>query len=152
MSWQLKKNYLEAEVLTASPVRLVEITFDIAVTALESARECCRRGDIPGRTRFVNKTFEVLVELSNALDHEAGNEIAENYARLYAYCQRRLLQAHVDQSESMLFEVECLLRELREAWQVVSAAQSKVCLSDEELDSTQQLAVNDPEPRYSYVG
>lgn len=152
MSWQLKKNYLETEVLTAPPVRLVEITFDIAVTALESARECCRRGDIPGRTKFVNKTFEVLVELSNALDYEAGQELAENYGRIYAYCQRRLLQAHVDQSEPILFEVESLLRELREAWQVVAANQTRTCLSDEEIASQSPLEMNSGEPRYSFVG
>jgi flagellar protein FliS len=151
MSWQLKKNYLEAEVLTAHPVRLVEITFDIAVTALEGARECCKAGDIAGRSRFVNKAFEVLAELTESLNYAAGKELADNYARLYDYCQRRLLQANAEQSEPMLFEVESLLRELREAWQVVAANQSAVCLSDEELDPDRE-ALTEPEPRFSFVG
>jgi flagellar protein FliS len=151
MSWQLKKNYLEAEVLTAHPVRLVEITFDIAVTALEGARECCKVGDIAGRSRFVNKAFEVLVELTDSLNYEAGKDIAENYARLYDYCQRRLLQANAEQSEPMLFEVESLLRELREAWQVVAANQATVCLTDEEIDP-ERKALAESEPRYSFVG
>ncbi len=151
MSWQLKKNYLESEILTAAPVRLVEITFDIAVTALESARECCRKGDIAGRGRFVNKTFEVLVELSDSLDRDAGKDLAENYARIYDYCQRRLLQAHSEQSEPMLLEVESLLRELRDAWQIVAAKQSEVCLTDEECAS-RQLELENSEARYSFVG
>jgi flagellin-specific chaperone FliS len=62
-----------------------------------------------------------------------------------------LLQAQVEQSEEILFEVESLLKELREAWQVLATGQAKVCLTDEEL--TQQ-ASNDSseEPRYSFVG
>ena len=137
--------------MTAHPVRLVEITFDIAVTALEGARECCKAGDIAGRSRFVNKAFEVLAELTESLNYDTGKELADNYARLYDYCQRRLLQANAEQSEPMLFEVESLLRELREAWQVVAANQSAVCLSDEELDPDRE-ALTEPEPRFSFVG
>jgi flagellar secretion chaperone FliS len=150
MSWQLKKNYLEAEVLAANPIRLVEITFDIAVKAIEGARECCKAGDTSGRGRFVNKAFAALVELTGSLDFDAGKDLAENYAKLYDYCQRRLLQAHAEQSEPMLFEVESLLKELREAWQVVAANQAPVCLSDDEIDSEQLAA--DGEQRYSFVG
>ncbi len=150
MSWQLKKNYVEAEILTASPVRLVEITFDVAVNALESARECCKKGDISGRGQFVNKAFAVLAELTSSLDFEAARDLAENYAKLYDYCQRRLLQAHGEQSEPMLFEVESLLKELREAWQIVAANQAAVCLTDDEIGAEQLAA--DGESRYSFVG
>jgi flagellar protein FliS len=149
MSWQLKKNYLEAEVMAASPIRLVEITLDLAVSAIESARECCKSGDIIGRARFLNKAFAALVELTASLNVEAGKDLAENYGKLYDYCQRRLIQAHAEQSETMLFEVESLLRELREAWQVVATNQANICLTDEEI-SSEQLA--DGEPRYSFVG
>ncbi|MFZ0593182.1 MAG: flagellar export chaperone FliS [Bryobacteraceae bacterium] len=150
MSWQLKKNYVEAEILTASPVRLVEITFNVAVNAIEGARECCKKGDILGRGQSVNKAFAALAELTSALDFEAARDLAENYAKLYDYCQRRLLQAHTEQSEPMLFEVESLLRELQEAWQVVAAKQAHVCLTDDEIGA-EQLA-SDGESRYSFVG
>src|SRR5689334_649068 len=100
MTWQPQADYLESEVLSADPVRLTEILYDIAVRAAGNALNCCRNGDIAGRGRHVNKTFETLVELTNALDLEAGGEIARNYSRLYDYCQRRLLQAHSEQSVS----------------------------------------------------
>jgi flagellar secretion chaperone FliS len=150
LSWQLKKNYVEAEILTASSVRLVEITFDIAVKALESARECSKKGDVSGRGRLVNKAYAALAELTSALDFEAAPELAENYAKLYDYCQRRVLQAHTEQSEPMLFEVESLLKELGEAWQVVAANQAAVCLTDDEIGAA-QLSANG-ESRYSFVG
>jgi flagellin-specific chaperone FliS len=45
MFCQLQKTYLEAEVLTASPVRLIEILFDLGMSTIESARACCRNGE-----------------------------------------------------------------------------------------------------------
>lgn len=148
---QPQKTYLEAEVLTASPVRLVEILFELGVSTIESARACCRKGDILGRGRFVTKAVEILTELGNGLDFEAGGELARNYARLYDYCQRRLLEAHVQQSEPMLAEVQSLLLELREAWQGVVANFAPRCLSDEEVIAEHALA-STGEPRFSCLG
>jgi flagellar protein FliS len=152
MLGKLQKTYLEAEVLTASPVRLVEILFELGVGAIESARECCKNGDIVGRGRFITKAVEILTELSNGLDFDAGGELAKNYARLYDYCQRRLLDAHVQQSEAMLAEVQSLLGELREAWQGVVVSYSPRCLSDEEVLAEQALASPIGEPRFNCVG
>ena len=128
-----RNEYLANEVLTATPARLIELLYEHAITTLETGRECARSGDIAGRGRCVNKVFAILVELGSSLDFEAGREIAQNYARLYDYCQRRLLQAHVEQSETMMAEVQTLIGELREAWQVVVAHCMPRCLSDEEL-------------------
>jgi flagellar secretion chaperone FliS len=139
MTWQPQADYLESEVLSADPVRLTEILYDIAVRAAENALECCRNGDIAGRTRHVNKTFEALVELMNSLDFEAGGEIARNYGRLYDYCQRRLLQAHSEQSEPIFLEVQSLLVDLKEAWQTVVANCKASCVSQTE-GSLQNLA------------
>jgi flagellar secretion chaperone FliS len=151
MLCQLQKTYLEAEVLTASPVRLIEILFELGISTIESARECCRNGDILGRGQLVTKGVEILAELTNSLDFEAGGDLAKNYARLYDYCQRRLLEAHTRQSEPMLEEVQSLLRELREAWQAVVTTCTPRCLSEDELLADHSL-VSTGEPRFSCLG
>lgn len=151
MLCQLQKTYVEAEVLTANPVRLIEILFDLGISTIEKARECCRTGDIVSRGRLVTKGVEVLAELANSLDFEAGGELASNYARLYDYCQRRLLEAHVKQSEPMLIEVQSLLGEIREAWQAVVSNCTPLCLTDEEL-LAEKTATAGHEPRFSCVG
>ena len=148
MTWQPENPYLQAEVLTVDPVRLTKLVYDIGVMSLESARQCCREGDIAGRGRHVNKTLDVLVELSQSLDFERGGDIAKNYARLYDYCQRRLLQAHVEQSEKMLAEVQHLLEELREAWDVVVANHSTRCLPIEDLAAS----ARSEESQFSCIG
>lgn len=148
MSWQPPNKYLEAEILTADPIRLTKIVYDIGVTALESARQCCREGDIAGRGKFVNKTLDVLLELGQALDFEQGGEIAKNYARLYDYCQRRVIQAHLEQSEPMLAEVQHLLEELREAWDVVVKNHSMRHLPEHPLPAPPR----GEESQFSFVG
>ena len=151
MLCQLQKTYLEAEVLTASPVRLIEILFDLGMSTIENARACCRNGDIASRGQFVTKAVEILTELTNSLDFDAGGELAKNYARLYDYCQRRLLEAHIKQSEAMLEEVQSLLGDLREAWQGVVATCTPRCLTDEEV-LAEQVLVPAGESRISCVG
>ena len=151
MFCELQKTYIEAEVLNASPVRLIQILFDLAVNSIENARECCRNGDILGRGRSITKSVEILAELTNSLDLEGGGDLAKNYARLYDYCQRRLLEAHVKQSEPVLEEVQSLLGELREAWQAVVSTCAPRCLSDEELLAERTL-VESAETRFSCVG
>jgi flagellar protein FliS len=151
MLHQLQKTYLEAEVLTASPVRLIEILFDLSVNTLERARDCCRKGDILGRGQAVSKVVEILAELTSSLNFEAGGELAQNYARLYDYCQRRVLEAHLKQSEPMLQEIQCLLVEMREAWQAVVQSCSPRCLADEEVLAEQGVLATS-EPRFSCVG
>jgi flagellar secretion chaperone FliS len=119
MAYPPQSAYVQNKVLNASSERLVQVLYDLAIRCLAAARECNRAKDITGRVRQVNRAFAVLVELSDGLDFEAGGEIAVNYARIYDYCQRRLIEGNAQQSDGMLAEVESLLKDLREAWDVV---------------------------------
>jgi flagellar protein FliS len=136
--------YTQNEVLNASPERLVELLYELGIQSIARARELNSSKEIAGRTRHINKAFAVLVELSNGLDFEAGGEIATNYARIYDYCQRRLIEGNVRQSNAILAEVQSLLEDLREAWQVVvikvGAEQTARLLSPEILPSEEALA------------
>lgn len=153
MPWRPGTAYVEAEVLTADSTKLVQILYDLGVNSVQNARECYRQGDILGRGRFVNKAFEVLVELMNSLNTEQGGEVAANYARLYDYCQRRLLEGHAQQSDPALAEVQSLLEDLREAWQAVMASQSATLLPhDAASGSGGDHTALSAEPRYSCVG
>lgn len=119
MAYPPQSAYTRNEILNASPERLVELLYDLGIRSIARARECNRSKEIAGRTRHINKAFAVMVELSNGLDFEAGGEIALNYARIYDYCQRRLIEANIKQSDAILAEVQSLLEDLKEAWKVV---------------------------------
>jgi flagellar protein FliS len=119
MAYAAQTAYRDMDILNASPERLVQIVYDIAIRSIGSARECLAKKDIRGRVRHINNAFSALVELTSGLDFEAGKEIAENYARIYDYCQRRLVEGNVRQDDSILAEVQSLIGDLQEAWQIV---------------------------------
>lgn len=132
--------------MNASSERLVQILYGIAIQSIAAAKQCLQTKDIPGRVKHINKAFAVLVELVNGLDFEAGGQIAANYAGIYDYCQRTLIEANAKQSEAMLAEVQSLLEDLNEAWQVVvktvSAERTARLSSTSILPSEEALAGN----------
>lgn len=136
--------YAQNEVLNASPERLVQMLYELAVRSVGHARECNAKKDIAGRVRHINKAFAVLIELSDGLDFDAGRDIATNYARIYDYGRRKLTEANARQSDAALAEVEALLKDLQEAWQVVvtkvGAERTSRLLSPDILPSEQAQA------------
>lgn len=109
----------EAQILSSDPVQLVDILYSLAIDSVNAARAAHQRQDIFTRGRHVTKTFDILVELQHSLNFEKGGEIARNYARLYDYCQRRVLEGHSTNSEACFAEVASLLGDMKEAWQAV---------------------------------
>lgn len=110
------QTYLETEVLTADPVRLVQMLYRGALDAIDDARAYLKAGDIAARSRKITKALEILQELNAALDYEAGGELSRSLAALYDYSQRRLLEANLQQKDEPLAEVQHLLAELLDAW------------------------------------
>lgn len=153
MAYSPTSAYQENEILNASPERLVQILYGLAIQSIALARQAIQKADVHERVRHINKAFAVLVELSNGLDFEAGTdpaskqaarEIATNYASIYDYCRRRIVEANVRSSESLLSEVESLISELQESWQLVvyklSAERTAKFASEDVLPSESALA------------
>lgn len=114
-----RRQYLEVEVLGASPVKLVDILYRAAVESVAAARGHLRNGEIRERSRSITKASGIVNELMLSLDHSRGGEISRNLVELYAYMQTRLIDANTQQIEPPLAEVEGLLSTLWEAWRAV---------------------------------
>jgi flagellar protein FliS len=101
----------------ASPHRLIVMLYQGARQAIAQARMYLQQGDIPGRGQAITKAIRIIGEgLQQALNLEAGGEIAGRLDALYSYMTRRLLEANIKQSEAMLVEIDGLLATLEEAW------------------------------------
>jgi len=109
-------DYLDQEVLEATPIRLVELLYRGALEAIASARRYLKAGDIRARSRAISKAMEIITELSRSLNQEAGGEIGRNLAELYSYTETLLIEANSRQSDPPLAEAETLLSTLAEAW------------------------------------
>jgi len=114
-----QRQYLEAEVLGASPVKLVEILYRAAVESVAAARRHLHNGEIRERSRSITRVSGIVNELMLSLDHSRGGGISRNLVELYAYMQTRLIEANTKQIDPPLAEVEQLLKVLWEAWRAV---------------------------------
>jgi flagellar protein FliS len=110
------ENNLKCEVMSASPVGLIQMLCHGALDALKEARSYLRTGDIALRSRKISKAQAILVELAVSLDRARGGEIAVQLSDLYAYMQQRLIEANFRQADEPLAETERLLGTLTDAW------------------------------------
>lgn len=117
-----QNNYLEQQVLSANPLKLVELLYRGALDSIASARRYLSLGDIRARSGAINSAMKILTELARSLNHEAGGEVSRNLADLYAYMQRLLIEANTKQVDPPLAEAERLLTTLLDAWSITAKA------------------------------
>jgi flagellar secretion chaperone FliS len=113
----LQQNYLESEVLTADPLKLVELLYRGAINAIQIARTAVKNRDIKLRSRQIGKALAIVNELALSLDHSRAEQISRQLVELYDYMGRRLVEANIQQIEAPLAEVSGLLATLLEGWQ-----------------------------------
>lgn len=121
MAYTHYDQYLESEVLSADPLKLVNLLYRAAIDAVRAARRHLAAGEIRERSRKVVKAWEIVHELRRSLDEQRGGEIGRSLRELYVYMQGRLLEANARQMDAPLAEVERLLSTLSEGWLAMSA-------------------------------
>ena len=108
--------YLENQVKTASPAKLVEMLYEKAIELLNSSIENIKKGDLQKAHGSIIRTQDIVMELNLSLDMERGGEIAKNLRSLYNYFYRRLVEANISKDTAPLDEVRGFFKELLEVW------------------------------------
>jgi len=111
--------YFDEMVLSASPIELIRLLYQRAIASTQAAREHLKAGRLAERSHSINTAYLVLAELTGSLHSETAPELTARLAGLYAYMQKRLLDANLRQEEAPLGEVLNLLVSLSEAWAAV---------------------------------
>jgi flagellar secretion chaperone FliS len=117
--------YLETEVFSADPVKLVCMLYRGALDATGAARRHLQAGEIRERSRQIMRAVAILRELSRSLNPQY-DEIGRTLRDLYAYMQTRLFAANAGQLDPPLAEVERLLSTLLDGWNAAAPAPSPV--------------------------
>jgi flagellar protein FliS len=118
---QAYRDYIESRVLSARPVEIVSMLYEVAIDNLNIAIGCLKAGDIFGRSKAVSKAQSAVHELMSALDPKVNASIARNLAELYDYAQRRIIAGHTRRSEQALKDALGVLSTLSEGWAGVRA-------------------------------
>ncbi len=105
-----------AQLVDASPHRLIQMLMESGVARLAQARGAMERGDVALKGMLIGKAVGIVGGLREALNQEAGGEIAANLDNLYAYMASRLIEANLKNDSAIIDEVTGLLREVKSGW------------------------------------
>lgn len=111
--------YEQIGINTSNPLKIVLMMYDGCINFLKKAIEYAENGDIKNKNIYANMAGDIILEFNNALDIEAGGEIAKGLRSLYFFMNRQLMEANWNNDVQGLQEVVQLLSSLREGWQDV---------------------------------
>jgi flagellar protein FliS len=111
--------YFEQMIVSASPLELICLMYDQAISSVRDARAHLQQKNVAGRSKAIMRAYGILTELISALRPVEAPEIAAQLRRLYLYLQSILLKANGEQTDEPLGEALTLLTTLAEAWKQV---------------------------------
>jgi len=123
------RRYVETEINTTSPARLVLALYEGAINFSLRAKRRMGEGDWAGKGELIGKTIDIVFELNKSLDMAAGGELAANFRRLYMYCIDRLLEANMKKDPAQIDAVIRVLCTLKEGWEGVVKAETEGVLT-----------------------
>ena len=115
----------EGNVEVADSHGLISMLFNALLLKLKIVRGYIDKQQVNEKVLVVNKCLDILDGLRSSLNKEDGGEIAENLDDIYDYMQRRLVEANMQNDNRIVSEVESLLKEISEAWELIPAEARK---------------------------
>jgi flagellar protein FliS len=113
---RLRRDYLESRVLSAHPVEIVSMLFDVAIESLKEAIGHLKTQDRMARSRAATRAEQAIQELLVALDHSVNAPFTHTSADLYRYALGRIVAGHARESEAAFQEALIVLKPLQSAW------------------------------------
>ncbi len=110
--------YKKVQVQTADQGTLILMCYDGAINFLKKGKHAMLNREIVACNQYLGKAQNVLWELTNSLNLNAG-EIARNLEALYNYMIRRVIDAEYHNKPEALDEVITYMTELKESWEKI---------------------------------
>ena len=114
---QYHNHYRRNEISTSSQGRLILMMYEGAIKFATMAIQSLDKGDIAGQGKYINKTHDIINELSLALDLKKGGEVALRLESLYQYIVSQLTLANIKSDRKALETVIKILGPLSDAWE-----------------------------------
>ena len=128
MQQNVSSFYQENQIRTADQGRLIVMLYERAIFSLKQAQEKIAAGDYYQRNQLILKAQNIILELMNSLNFEAG-KIAYSLQSLYNYMIRRLILADQTSDQQIIQEVIKILSELKEAWETIALQPNNISSS-----------------------
>ncbi len=117
--------YKETQVITANQGKLIVMLYDGAIKFLNIAVENMEPRTYDVVNNNIIKASDIITELLLSLNMEEGGEISKSLFSLYMYFKKVLLESNIKKDPEMIKSVIKMLKDLRDAWDKISAQETK---------------------------
>ncbi len=114
-----RQQQVQHEVQQASPVQLVVMLYDRAISLSRQSLLQMEKGKAKEKGMSLNRVIEILSELQRALNLEEGGTVAQNLDDLYTFLMKQVTAANLRNDPQPISIVLNVLEELREGWREV---------------------------------
>jgi len=120
--------YQNVQVTSRSPIELVVMLYDGALSSLEQARAALVRGDLVVKGEALSRALAIVAHLQGTLNMDQGGEVASRLDDLYDYVVERITTANVRRDVSPLDESIRALATVRDAWAEIAAPPQEIAV------------------------
>lgn len=110
------QKYKNTSIQSASREKLLLMLYEGAIRYVKRAIIALEKNDRAERGLNIGRTYDIILELNNTLNHEASREIATNLEQLYMFITDQLTQANIKGERPPLDNVLRILETLYAGW------------------------------------
>lgn len=108
--------YKTQSVQTASREKILLLLYEGCIRFMKQALMAIDNKDIAGRGMNIGRAFDIVNELNNTLNHEAGPEIAKNLEQLYMFVTEQLTKCNATGQKKPLEDALKIMETLYSGW------------------------------------
>jgi len=112
-------NYLETEVMTASPQKLQFMLLDAAVRSLQRGKHLWSAGQDDVACEALIRAQEIVTQILTGLNREVDANLTSKVASIYLFVFRTINDAMLQRSEEKIDECIGVLEVERETWRLL---------------------------------
>ncbi|MBI5426969.1 MAG: flagellar export chaperone FliS [Nitrospinae bacterium] len=111
--------YRRNQISTSSQGKLILMMYDGAIQFAGMAAKALEAEDLPKKGKYIQKTHDIINELSCSLDVKKGGDVAVKLENLYQFILNQLVLANIKSDRKALDSTIRILTLLREAWETI---------------------------------
>ncbi len=108
--------YKTTSVQSASREKILLMLYEGAIRFIKQAMIAIDKKDIAERGMNIGRAFDIINELNNTLNHEAGGDIASNLEQLYMFVSEQLTKSNATGLKKPLEDALKVLETLYSGW------------------------------------
>jgi flagellar protein FliS len=110
------QKYKTTSVQSASKEKILLMLYEGCIRFMKQALAAIDKKDIAGRGTNIGRAFDIVMELNNTLNFEAGGDLAKNLEQLYMFVTDQLTQANIKNDKVPLEHALKTMETLYSGW------------------------------------